>query len=66
MKKNKDLSWTQTMGKKFNPRIYNILGLATLMIRLYSRTFYYEDKARKATPKTYKRSKLRSGGHIHN
>ena len=45
------------MGKKFNPRIDNILCLVTLMIRLYSRTFYYEDKARKATPKTYKRSK---------
>ena len=54
------------MGKKFNPRIDDILDLATLMIRLYSRTFYYEDKARKATPKTYKRSKLRSRGQIHN
>ena len=54
------------MEKKFNPRIDNIFCLVTLMIRLDSRTFYYEDKARKATPKTYKRSKLRSGGHIHN
>ena len=54
------------MGKKINPGIDNILCLVTLMFRLYSRTFYYEDKARKATPNTYKRSKLGSRGQIHN